>query len=94
MNRKMFEGFPDEFVIELYQWAGSPNKIYQDYNFTAPALSAEGQDRRDLINTCLVNFRNDIIQGHKTIEADWDAYVAELDTLGLQELIAEYESLL
>lgn len=93
-NLDGFIGQEDEFVIGLYEMSMNPNKIYRSNNFAAPTLSDEGADRSDLINEYFKTFKNEIITGKKTIEADWDNYVAEMERLGLQDLLDEYASLL
>jgi len=89
-NYKIFEGASDEFVIDVYKMAQNTNKYWRTDNFVKPALDATLQDKYDLIDTCFYSFKNDIIQGKKTIEADWDAYVAEMESLGLAEILEAF----
>lgn len=89
-NYKIFEGASDEFVIDVYKMAQNTNKYWRQNNFVPPALEAALNDKLDLVSNCFSTFKTDIITGVKTIEADWDAYVDEMNSLGLQEILDAY----
>ena len=64
---------------------------FLDTPLPKPWLSAEDAERMSILATDIVGYVDQKmaqwISGEADVEAEWDAYVAQLDTLGLQELI-------
>ena len=64
---------------------------YLDTPLPRPWLSAEDAERTSILATDIVGYINQKIaqwvSGEADVEAEWDAYVAQLETLGVQELI-------
>lgn len=62
--------------------------------YTLPALkyTEEENNRRSILYTDITTYlqtsKDEFISGAKDIEKDWDAYVAELNKMGLEELIS------
>lgn len=46
------------------------------------------------VKACEKEFYANVMMGHKNLEADWDAYLEEMNAAGLADIIAEYEELL
>lgn len=64
---------------------------YLDTPLPKPWLNAEEAERVEILATDIVNYVDQKmaqwISGEADVEAEWDAYVAQLDKLGLAELI-------
>ena len=54
---------------------------------TATALSNQAVPINDYVKSAIVAF----ITGQKDIDAEWDAYLADLEKLGLSDYIAAYQ---
>ena len=71
---------------------------FLDEPLPKPWLSAEDAERVAILATDIVNYVDQKmaqwISGEADIDAEWDAYCAQLDTLGLQDLIAIKEKAL
>lgn len=87
-----FEGKVDSFLIEGYEMARNPNKIYRSNNFAKPVLSPEASDMYDLVSSYFTNCRNQFVTGEMSLDTDWDAYVAQMEEYGLQTIIDEYKA--
>ena len=87
-----FEGKVDSFLIEGYEMARNPNKIYLTNNFAKPVLSPEASDMYDLVSSYFSNCRNQFVTGEMSLDTDWDAYVAQMEEYGLQTIIDEYKA--
>ena len=92
MNLARFEGRDDEFVIKAYEISMGLNKIYRTNNFSKPALSAEGSDMYDMVSSYFIEARNKFITGEMSLDADWDAYVDQIEAYGLSKIIDEYKA--
>lgn len=89
--------------IEVAEAVGTPDPykekdvadaLYEPYLNTPlpkPWLDAEEAERLEILATDIVGFVDQKmaqwISGEADVDAEWDAYVAQLDKLGLQELI-------
>ena len=67
----------------------------QTFEFSSMALTQEESDLRSDIYTDISTYLKEetakFITGEKSIEKDWDAYLAELNKIGLQDLIDMYQ---
>ncbi len=83
-------GREDEWVIGAYEMSKNTNAIARSNNFPTPALSGDLADKLDMVKSSFSSNQYAFILGDKDLDADWDAYVAEITSYGLQDIIDEY----
>lgn len=67
--------------------------VYRDRNFTNVTGDAYKMYFEE-VKKVEGEFYTDILLGRKTIENDWDEYVSKMNKAGLEEILAEYATLL
>ena len=85
-----FAGRKDAFVEEAYKLASGLNKVYRWSNFSKPSLTKEGADMYDLVSNYFYECENKFITGEMSLDNDWEAYVRQMEELGLSKVLAEY----
>lgn len=93
---------PDQYMVELTQSerdkvniskSGEWPCIYQGNNFSSVFNEAYDTYAGE-IQKVEENFFYGVLKGDKNLEADWDQYLEEMNTAGLDKVIAEYEEIL
>ena len=92
----VFEGKPDEFVINLYNEGHTPNPIWNGRDKNLPSLasiSTELVDMQTNVNdyysTCYTQFISGDLDIHD--DAVWAEYLATLEEYGVNDIVAAYE---
>lgn len=79
-------------LIERIQAACSnENRVRRDYDFLPPSVSGELLDIKTAVEDACMLYKNQVISGQKNLEEDWDAFVANVEALGINQLIAAYQ---
>lgn len=68
-------------------WATSDNTLAAEPFVSYTAEEKEVNSKRTDLDTARDKWRDKFITGEKNIDTDWDAYIAELKSLGLDELV-------
>ncbi|MFQ9799214.1 MAG: hypothetical protein ACLR23_10110 [Clostridia bacterium] len=77
----------DTAAYAQYRGEGESEKPMWADADTATALSNQAVPINDYVKSAIVAF----ITGQKDIDAEWDAYLADLEKLGLSDYIAAYQ---
>jgi putative aldouronate transport system substrate-binding protein len=90
MYTSRYEGC--EHVARVAAVCSNENRVRRDYDFLFPSVSGMTLDKKTAIEDYVKLFKNEIISGQKSLDADWDNYVAEVQSMGIGDILSEYQA--
>ncbi|MBE5782493.1 MAG: hypothetical protein E7329_04155 [Clostridiales bacterium] len=81
------------FVLKELAKNPAEDRLYAYNNFIAPETNEAYNDLNSEVNTIYKEFYINAITGKVDIDAEWDNYLAQLNQVGLQDILDEYNAM-